>query len=228
MFNASPWCRALVGGVLGLAASSAAAQNCSVEELKNDSARDGGNGWVCPCFVPDEVAMAVLTVPEGSDGNELITAQILWDSFFGGPTVTVEKALIIYDMNQEGPVDPNTFSIIESIPDPELHRGFLNIFDLSAFGIVLPERRFGIGIKFANDKTQGGGEDQPSVISDFDGHNNWDNTVRNWVFAIPGGWQKGLCRDLRFTSGHVQCRHGHRPGHLQHAGLRQGRRRRSQ
>ncbi len=166
-----------------------AQKDCAIEELKNDNAVDGGDGYACPCFVPDEVVMSILTVPEDSDGNELLRAQILWDSFFGGPEVTVEKALIIYDLNQEGPVDPDSFSVIASFEDPELHKGFLNVFDLTPYGIILPERRFGIGIKFANDKTKNGGLDQPTIIEDLDGHNNWDGTVRNWVYAIPGGWK---------------------------------------
>jgi len=180
-----------IATLIMIAASPVFAQkDCHTEEAKNDNAVDGGNGFVCPCFIPDEIAMAVLTVPTDSDGNELWQAQILWDSFFGGPSVTIERALIIYDMNQTGPVDPSTFSVIARFEDPELHRGFLNVFDLTQFGIVLPERRFGIGIQFANDKTKNGGQDQPTIVEDIDGHNNWDNTVRNWVFAIPGGWKK--------------------------------------
>ncbi len=180
---------ALTAGLMLASTGAAFGQiHCEDVEMKNDSAKDGDNGFVCPCFAEDEIVMSVINVPDGYDAHELLEAHILWDSLLGGPDVTVERELIIYDMNQTGDVNPASLSIIASFEDPELHKGFLNKFDLRPYGLIMPERRFGIGVKFATDKRVGGGLNQPTIVEDADGHNNWDNTTRNWVYAIPGGW----------------------------------------
>ena len=164
---------------------------CTSEEAKIDSLVAGGTANVCPCFVPGEVTMTILDTPSGGTAT-LSKIQIFWQSAFGGQPDILEQAIIIYDMNQDGPVDPGTFDPLCSEAEgcillgPVLADGFLNEFNVLPLGITLPENRFGIGLEFLNQNA--GNLFAPSVVSDDDGHNDVGGIVRNWVFVIPGGW----------------------------------------
>lgn len=169
-----------------LMASGAWAQ-CDDQDVRNDSVDDGGAVLVCPCFVRDEIPMTIFDTPSSTSAT-LGEVQILWASLIGGPNLSTESAIIVYSMNQDGPVDPATFTEIFRFDDPQLRKGVLNIFDFRAADIDLPERRFGVGLEIRNDQTAFGGLFSPSVCSDLDGHNNGTNTIRNWVYVVNDGW----------------------------------------
>jgi hypothetical protein len=178
-----------------LAASSlAVAEPCTDVDTRIDSAPDdNATVLVCPCFVPGEIAMTILDVPPGNS-VELAEIHILWKSFFGGQPDSLEQAVIVYDMNQEGPADPGTFLPLCSeengciLSGPVMQDGGLNVFDVRANSIQLPPGRFGIGLEFLTDQSQGNPLFIPSVASDDDGHNNAGGVVRNWVRVSGSGW----------------------------------------
>lgn len=165
--------------------------DCTSEEAKIDSFVLGGSAIVCVCFVPGEQVMTILDTPAGGTAT-LTNIQIAWQSNFGGQPDTLEAAIIVYDMNQEGAANPATFAPLCPelegciLPGPVLADGFLNDFNVAAFDITLPESRFGIALEFLNQNS--GNIFAPSVVSDTDGHNNVGGVIRNWVKVIPGGW----------------------------------------
>ena len=175
-----------------------AAGQCIDENSRIDSAPDqGAEVNICPCFGPDEVAMTILDVPAGGVAT-LAEIHIFWASFFGGQLDSLESAVIVYDMNQGGPADPGSFTPLCTEQEgcillgPVLQDGGLNVFDVRAFGIELPESRFGLGLEFLTDQSQGNPFFVPSVASDNDGHNNAGGIVRNWVLADGVTWQTSL------------------------------------
>ena len=177
--------RMLQAGVLWFGAAGAAlAQPCDQQDLVNDSLGTGGNANVCPCFVRDEIALAIFDVPAG-DSVQLLQIGIEWKSVLGLSGRTTEDALIVYDLNQTGAVDPATFAPIAELPSPQLRDGFLNVFDVSAGNVILPEKRFGIGLRFRSNQ----GVLDASIVNDLDGFNNGPETVRNWVFVNSGQWR---------------------------------------
>lgn len=175
--------------IAGMTAAASGAGECTEQETKIDSLVAGGNINVCPCFIPNEVAMMILDTPAGGTPT-LSKIQVFWASFFGGAPDSLEAALIVYDMNQTGPANPATFAplcAVEcTIAGPVLSDGVLNQFDVLGLGIELPPNRFGIGLKFFNDNS--GDVFAPSVVSDDDDHNDVGGVVRGWVFVIPDGW----------------------------------------
>lgn len=171
-----------------LISSTVAYGQCDDQEIRNDSADDGGAVLVCPCFVPDEIPMTIFDTPNASSAT-LSEVQILWASLIGGPNNSTESAIIVYSMNQDGPVDSATFTEIFRFENPQLRKGVLNVYDFRAANIDLPPERFGVGLEIANDQSGFGGLFSPSVCSDLDGHNNGANTIRNWVFVVPDGWR---------------------------------------
>ncbi len=183
-----------IGAGLSAICSAGAIGQCNDEVSRIDSAPDeDAEVNVCPCFTPGEVAMTILDVPPGGSVT-LSQIQIFWQSIFGGQPDSLEAALIVYDMNQTGPADPQTFvplcSEIEGciLEGPVLGDGFLNAFDVSVFNIQLPESRFGLGIEFLTNTTVNPFF-TPSVASDNDGHNNAGGVVRNWVLVNGNTWQ---------------------------------------
>jgi hypothetical protein len=153
---------------------SAGAQPCAEEVTRIDSA-------------PDESATGASPV--------LAEIQIFWASFFGGQPDSLEAAIIVYDMNQEGPANPATFVPLCTeqegciLEGPVMQDGGLNVFDVRPAGIELPAGRFGIGLEFLTDQTVRNPLTTPSVASDDDGHNNAGGVVRNWVFVNGLSWQ---------------------------------------
>ncbi|MHC4764160.1 MAG: hypothetical protein ACYTF2_03545 [Planctomycetota bacterium] len=167
----------------------AGAEPCDDVDSRIDSAPDTfANVLVCPCFAPGEIAMTILDVPPG-EATTLAEIRIFWASLFGGQPDSLEAAVIVYDMNQEGPADPATFVPLCTEPQgcilegPVMQDGGLNAFDVRAATIELPPNRFGIGLEFLTDQTAGNPLFIPSVASDDDGHNNAGGVVRNWVFT---------------------------------------------
>ncbi|MHC4129854.1 MAG: hypothetical protein ACYSUA_17155, partial [Planctomycetota bacterium] len=156
----------------------AGAEPCDDVDSRIDSAPDTfANVLVCPCFAPGEIAMTILDVPPG-EATTLAEIRIFWASLFGGQPDSLEAAVIVYDMNQEGPADPATFVPLCTEPQgcilegPVMQDGGLNAFDVRAATIELPPNRFGIGLEFLTDQTAGNPLFIPSVASDDDGHNN--------------------------------------------------------
>ncbi|MHC4219175.1 MAG: hypothetical protein ACYSU7_12050 [Planctomycetota bacterium] len=182
-------------GLLTVGGGFAAAQDCTDEDTRIDSAPDqNATINVCPCFAPGEEALTILDTPPGSAAT-LAEIHILWQSIFGGQPDSLEAAVIVYDLNQEGPADPSTF--LPLCPEeqgcilggPVMQDGAINVFDVRAAGIELPSNRFGIALEFLTDQTQGNPLFIPSVASDDDGHNNAGGAVRNWVLVSGVSWQ---------------------------------------
>ena len=166
---------------------------CNDVETKIDSLVDGSEANICVCFVSDEVAMTILDVPPGEDAI-LSKVQIFWESYFGGQPDSIEYAIVVFNLNQTGPVNPATFAPLCSeeqgciLLGPVMQDGGLNQFEFRPSNIALPFNRFGIGLVFLTDQSKGNPFYIPSVVSDDDGHNNKGGIVRNWVFASGLGW----------------------------------------
>ncbi len=184
-----------LAGLLAAGGGFAAAEDCTDIDARIDSAPDEfATVLVCPCFAPGEIAMTILDTPPGG-APTLAEIRILWKSHFGGQPDSLEAAIIVYDMNQEGPADPATFVPLCSeqqgciLEGPVMQDGGLNVFDVRAASIELPPNRFGIGLEFLTDQSVGNPLFIPSVASDDDGHNNVGGVVRNWVFVNTLSWQ---------------------------------------
>lgn len=183
-------------GLLVVGSGTAAAETCTDEDTRIDSAPDqNATVLVCPCFGPGEVAMTILDVPAGG-APTLAEIHILWESLFGGQPDSLESAIIVYDMNQDGPADSSTFAPLCTeqqgciLAGPVLQDGGINVFDVRALSIELPPGRFGIGLEFLTDQVHDPNQlFLPSVASDDDGHNNAGGVVRNWVLVNGTTWQ---------------------------------------
>lgn len=177
----------IVAACLLSAALSARAGDCLSQTLVVDSVVTGGQASVCPCFAVDEIAMTIHDVPPIPGGGEvtLASVQIQWTNPFGLPGTVTQDAIIIYDLNQDGPVDTSTLNAIAEFPDPQLTAGFLNQFDFAGRPIVLPKSRFGVGLRYST--STAGCFFCASIVNDIDGHADAPDTVRNWVFS-EGRW----------------------------------------
>jgi hypothetical protein len=175
-------------------ASGLSAQPCSEAEARIDSTEAGTQVNICPCFSPNEVAMTILDVPPGTTVI-LQEIRIFWKSFIGPQPDSLESAIIVYDMNQSGPANPATFVPLCTeregciLDGPVMQDGGLNAFTVGPLNIELPPSRFGLGLEFLTDQSQGNPLFIPSVASDHDGHNNAGGVVRNWVLVNGVSWQ---------------------------------------
>lgn len=168
------------------ALSVAHASDCPSQTLVLDSVVPGGEAIVCPCFAVNEIAMTIHDVPSDGGGEVLLASvQIQWANLFSLPGTVMQGAIIIYDLNQDGTVDPSTLTPIAEFPNPQLTAGFLNQFDFAGRPIVLPQSRFGVGLRFST--STAGCFFCASIVNDTDGHADSPDTVRNWVFSA-GRW----------------------------------------
>ncbi|MEZ5064628.1 MAG: FlgD immunoglobulin-like domain containing protein [bacterium] len=137
---------------------------------------------VCPCFVEGEEAGAVFSVPAADLPIEVIRVGVGWGSQFGGAPTSLEAAIRIRDGGL-----PTPGAQLGELPGPQLTDGFLNEFDLTAFGVQTPvaSNPFTVTLEFLNDNA--GNFFAPSVVHDGAGC----IAGRNVVFAIPGGWSDG-------------------------------------
>jgi hypothetical protein len=174
--------------LVSLSAPLARGGDCPSQTLVVDSVVPGGEALVCPCFAVGEIAMTIHEVPRAPGGGDvtLASVQIQWANLFGLPGTSTQGAIIIYDLNQTGPVDPSTLTPIVEFPDPQLSAGFLNQFDFAGRPIVLPKSRFGIGLEYST--STAGCFFCSSIVNDTDGHADAPDTIRNWVFTA-GDWE---------------------------------------
>jgi len=134
---------------------------------------------VCPCFVPNEEAGAIFTLPPSEYPLQILRVGIGWASQFGGAPTSLENAINIYNAGLPNPGAP-----VYSLPGPQLTDGFINEFDLEAqLGMVrINSGTFTVTLNFLNQNN--GDIFAPSVIHDGNGC----QAGKNVVFADPGIW----------------------------------------
>lgn len=161
---------------LSFAAPRAHAQ-CAETQFQNYT---GGGQVVCPCFVANEQAGAVFTLPANVYPIEILKVGIGWGSQFGGSGQTLGEAIHIYAGGLPNPGAP-VFSLV----GPQLTDGVINEFNLGPLPgeIVIPSGSFMVALEFNSDNA--GDPFAASVVHDGNGCQGGKNTV----FAIPGGWQ---------------------------------------
>lgn len=165
----------LVSIALLFAASRAHAQ-CLETQFQNYT---GGGQVVCPCFVANEQAGAVFTLPANVYPIEVLKVGIGWGSQFGGSGQTLGEAIHIYAGGLPNPGAP-----IFSLVGPQLTDGAINEFNLGPLPgeIVIPSGPFTVALEFNSDNA--GDPFAASVVHDGNGCQG----NKNVVFAIPGGW----------------------------------------
>ncbi|HET6463174.1 MAG TPA: FlgD immunoglobulin-like domain containing protein [Candidatus Krumholzibacteria bacterium] len=150
---------------------------CAETQFQNYT---GGGQVVCPCFVANEQAGAVFTLPANVYPIEILKVGIGWGSQFGGSGQTLGEAINIY-----GAGLPNPGAPIFQLIGPQLTDGVINEFNLGPLPgeIVIPSGSFMVALEFNSDNA--GDPFAASVVHDGNGCQGGKNTV----FAIPGGWQ---------------------------------------
>ncbi len=147
---------------------------CAEQTLQNYT---GAGEVACPCFVPNEQAGAVFTLPANQYPIEIVRVGIGWGSAFGGTGQTIEQALHVYAGGLPNPGAP-----IFSLLGPVLNDGFINEFNIDPANVTIASGPFTVTLEFLNDNA--GDIFAPSVVHD----NNGCQAGKNVVFAIPGGW----------------------------------------
>jgi hypothetical protein len=168
---------ALIVAVMLLAGASRARAQCTETLFQNYT---GGGQVTCPCFVANEQAGAVFTLPAAAYPIEILKVGIGWGSQFGGSGQTLAEAINIYAHGLPDPGAP-----IFSLVGPQLTDGVINEFNLAPLPgeIVIPSGSFTVALEFNTDNA--GDPFAPSVVHDGNGC----QAGKNVVFAIPGGWQ---------------------------------------
>lgn len=137
-----------------------------------------GAGTVsCPCFVPGEQAGAVFDAPPGDYPIRILRIDIGWGSTYGGQPQTLEQAIHVYGAGLPDPGAP-----VYTLDGPQLTDGVINAFDVSALNWTIASGPFTVTLEFLNQNA--GDPFSPSMVHDGSGC----QTVKNVVFAIPGGW----------------------------------------
>jgi hypothetical protein len=160
---------------LSFVATRAHAQ-CAETQFQNYT---GGGQVVCPCFVANEQAGAVFTLPANVYPIEILKVGIGWGSQFGGSGQTLGEAIHIYAGGLPNPGAP-----IFSLVGPQLTDGVINEFNLGPLPgeIVIPSGSFTVALEFNSDNA--GDPFAASVVHDGNGC----QANKNVVYAIPGGW----------------------------------------
>jgi hypothetical protein len=166
------------------------AQECdATTQLQNYT---GGGQIVCPCFAVGEEAGAVL-FPSGvtTDSLEILRVGIGWGSQFGGTSQTLEQAIHVY-----GAGLPNPGSPVYTLPGPQLNDGFINEFNLEAFGgpVRVANGPFTVTLEFLNPNASD--IFAPSMVHDGNGCRPGRNVVlvngSSWsdacVLGVTGDW----------------------------------------
>jgi hypothetical protein len=172
-----PFAFVLIVVVALLSGANSAHAQCAETLFQNYT---GGGQVVCPCFVANEQAGAVFTLPASEYPIEILKVGIGWGSQFGGSGQTLAEAINIY---AHGLPDPGP--AIFSLPGPALNDGFINEFNLGPLPgeIVIPSGAFTVALEFNSDNA--GDPFAASMVHDGNGC----QAGKNVVFAIPGGWQ---------------------------------------
>ncbi len=163
----------VVAALLVTAASDAGAQ-CTEQQFQNFT---GAGEVACPCFVPNEQAGAVFTLPANQYPIEIVKVGIGWGSAFGGTGQTIEEAVNVYAGGLPNPGAP-----IFTLLGPVLNDGFINEFNIDPADVTIASGPFTVTLEFLNNNA--GNIFAPSVVHD----NNGCQAGKNVVFAIPGGW----------------------------------------
>jgi hypothetical protein len=139
----------------------------------------GAGQVVCPCFVPNEQAGAVFTLPPSAYPIEILKVGIGWGSQIGGAPQSLEEAINIFAGGL-----PNPGSPIFSLPGPLLNDGAINEFNLQLIpgNKTIASGPFTVTLEFNN--SNAGDIFAPSVVHDGNGC----QSGKNVIFAVPGGW----------------------------------------
>jgi hypothetical protein len=168
--------------VVGLAALALAAgadeigAQCVEQQVQNFT---GGGQVACPCFVPNEQAGAVFTLPANVYPIEILKVGVGWGSVLGGSPQSIEDAIHIYAGGLPNPGNP-IFSLI----GPVLTDGVINEYNLEPIpgNKVIASGPFTVTLEFFNGNA--GNYFAPSVVHDGNGC----QSGKNVIYAIPGGW----------------------------------------
>jgi len=157
----------------------------------------GTSGTPCPCFIPDEEAGSVFTIPPEHYPVELLSVGIFWASAFGGTPNQLEYAVRVYN---GGLPDPGP--VVGEILGPVLTDGFLNEYDMSPLQIMIDSGPVTATLRFLNQNNNS--EFNPSVVYDAGCQG-----AKNVVYAIPEGWFDacllGVPGDWIFTLKYRPC-----------------------
>jgi len=167
---------------LALAAVSVGAQCPELGPVQNYT---GAGTVTCPCFVPNEEALAIFSQVPAADFPIVITKiGIGWGSQGGGALPAVEDALVVYNGIPSGSAQP-AYEYFA----PQLTDGFINEFDLTTTAPVatINSGPFTVGLRFFNQVNQpSGGVYPPSMIED-NGCQSGKNRVKV-VSGLPPGF----------------------------------------
>jgi hypothetical protein len=167
---------ALVAAATLAASSREAGAQCAETLFQNFT---GPGQVVCPCFVPNEQAGAVFTLPPSAYPIEILKVGIGWGSQIGGAPQSLEEAIHIYAGGL-----PNPGSPIFSLPGPLLTDGAINEFNLQLIpgNKTIASGPFTVTLEFNNQNA--GDIFAPSVVHDGNGC----QAGKNVIYAVPGGW----------------------------------------
>ncbi len=164
------------------AAASARAQCPELGPVQNYT---GAGTVTCPCFVPNEEALAIFNQVPAADFPIVITKiAIGWGSQGGGALPAVEDALVVYNGIPSGSAQP-----AYEYYAPQLTDGFINEFDLTTTAPVatINSGPFTVGLRFFNQVNQpSGGVYPPSMVED-NGCQSGKNRVKV-VSGLPPGF----------------------------------------
>lgn len=135
----------------------------------------GAGTTAVPGFVAGEEWGAVFQAPAEHYPIEIQRVGFGWGSFGGGQPDSLEQSINVY----AGAL-PNPGAPIFTLDGPVLSDGFINEFDISPGGVVIPGGQFTVTIELANNSTIFG----PAPVHDGNGC----QSPLNVISAIPGGW----------------------------------------
>ncbi len=146
----------------------------------------GAGTTTCPCFAPNEEALAVFSQVPAADFPIVITKiAIGWGSQNGGALAAVEDSLVVYTGVPSGGATP-AFQYFA----PQLTDGFVNEFDISTTApmALINSGPFTVGLRFFNQVNQPvGGMFPPSVVEDSNGCQPGKNRIKA-VSGLPPGF----------------------------------------
>ncbi len=167
---------ALAAAFVSVASTHDALAQCAETQFQNFT---GGGQVVCPCFVPNEQAGAVFTLPANVYPIEIVKIGVGWGSQIGGAPQSLEEAIHIYAGGL-----PNPGSPIFSLVGPVLTDGGINEFNIEFVpgNKIINSGPFTVTLEFNN--MNAGDVFAPSVVHDGNGC----QSGRNVIYAVPGGW----------------------------------------